>query len=95
MSQRFNSQERLEILRAVDIQRHWHSLDEKRICILCEKIITGRQIEIRGRPGHYSLHCPTEDCPAAFSQWHLVRLPANKEFSFFPMEQEDFRFRDC
>ena|SRR6266513_1671724 len=92
MSQKFNSQERLEILRGVDVQRHWSSLDEKRVCVICEKIITGRQIEIRGGPDHYSLHCPTEDCPAAFSQWHLVRLPADKEFSFFPIEEGNFPF---
>jgi hypothetical protein len=87
MSQEFDPQERLEILRAVDLERHWYSLDEKRVCVICEKIISGREIEIRGSAENYTLHCPTEGCPANFSHWDLFRLPAGEgEFPFFPIK---------
>jgi len=93
MSQEFDPQERLGILRAADLERHWYSLDEKRVCIICEKIISGREIEIRGSAGIYTLHCPTEGCPANFSHWRLFRLPAAEgEFSFFPIEPGNFPF---
>lgn len=93
MSPEFDSQERLEILRAADLERHWYSLDEKRVCGICEKIISGREIEIRGSAGDYTLHCPTDGCPANFSHWRLFRLPAAVgEFSFFPIEEGNFPF---
>jgi len=93
MWQEFDSQERLEILRAADLERHWYSLDEKRVCGICKKIISGREIEIRGSAGNYTLHCPTEGCPSTSSHWHLFRLSAGEgEFSFFPIEQGNFPF---
>lgn len=75
MQKRLDTQERLEILRTTDNYRRWYSLDDKRVCAVCEKIISGRQIEIRGGPEHYTLHCPTPDCPSNFSHWYLYRLP--------------------
>ena len=71
MEKRLNSQDRLDILRKVDNYRRWYSLDDKRVCAVCEKIISGRQIEIRGGPQDYSLHCPTPGCPSNFSHWFL------------------------
>ena len=93
MSQEFESEKHLEILCAADLERRWYALDEKRVCVICGKIISGRQIEIRGEAGSYSLHCPTRGCPATFSHWHLFRLPAaDGEFSFFPVEEGNFPF---
>jgi hypothetical protein len=36
--------EKLEILQRLDQFRLWYSLDEKRYCLVCGNIITGREI---------------------------------------------------
>src|SRR6476646_9203009 len=52
-------EEKLAILQAADLRRKWHSLDDQRVCVLCDRTITGRQIEVRRDPGGtFSLHCP-------------------------------------
>ncbi len=90
MSEELDFVGRLEILRAADFERHWYSLDEKRVCGLCGKIISGREIEIRGSAGQHTLHCPTHGCPATFSHWRLFHLPsAEDQPSLFP---NDFSF---
>lgn len=63
-------EEKLAILQAADPRRKWYSLDDQRVCVLCDRAITGRQIEItRGPAGVYSLHCPTPGCPSVPSDW--------------------------
>lgn len=63
-------QDRLEILQAADRQRKWTSLDDRRICTRCNKLIIGRQIEIqRDQRGRFLLHCPTPDCTATAADW--------------------------
>ena len=63
-------EEKLAILQASDLRRKWHSLDDQRVCVLCDRMITGRQIEVRREAGGtFSLHCPTEDCPSLPSDW--------------------------
>jgi hypothetical protein len=62
--------ERLLILRALDQLRAWSSLDDERVCILCDKKFSGRQVAIRrNRSGQYEAHCPTGGCNAGPSQW--------------------------
>ena len=63
--------ERLLILRAADQVRTWASLDDKRVCILCDKEFSGRQVGIiRTRGGRrFQVRCPTEGCTAGPSQW--------------------------
>ena len=41
-------EQRLDILRAADDDRTWHSLDDKRVCAVCDRIFSGRQVEING-----------------------------------------------
>ena len=63
-------EEKLAVLRAIDLRRKWHSLDDHRICVLCDRTITGRQIEVvREGGGTYSVHCPTPGCPSVPSDW--------------------------
>jgi hypothetical protein len=63
-------EEKLAILRATDSRRKWMSLDDQRVCVLCDRVISGRQIEVaRELNGTYSVHCPTPDCPALASDW--------------------------
>ncbi len=45
---RLSDNEQLEMLRRLDQFRTWHSLDEKRYCLVCGKVITGRQIQVAG-----------------------------------------------
>jgi hypothetical protein len=62
--------DRLSILRGEDRFRSWNSLDDQRLCIICERKFNGRQVEIRSIPnGKYELHCPTEGCDSGPHQW--------------------------
>jgi hypothetical protein len=63
-------EEKLAVLRATDSRRKWVSLDDQRVCVLCDRVITGRQIEVTpALDGSYAVHCPTPDCPALPSDW--------------------------
>jgi hypothetical protein len=63
-------EDKLAILRATDPRRKWVSLDDQRVCVLCDRVITGRQVEVvRSVDGTYSVHCPTPDCAAVPSDW--------------------------
>ena len=66
--------DKLEALRRLDQFRSWHSLDEKRYCLVCDKIITGRQIRVIGGTrgnGPLRLICPTERCHSISMDWVL------------------------
>jgi len=77
------SEERLALLRAADQLRHWSSLDDNRVCILCERKFNGRQVGIsRGRGGRVRLHCPTEGCNAGPSQWVYPGNPFVSEAAY-------------
>ena len=73
MHKHFDPEERLDILRRADGIRKWNSLDDKRICVICERVFTGRQIEIhQDHRGRYRLECPTERCPSFVAHWFYV-----------------------
>jgi hypothetical protein len=66
--------DKLEVLCRLDQFRHWRSLDEKRYCLVCGKIITGRQIQMSGGTrgdGAQTLNCPTERCNSIPMDWVL------------------------
>jgi hypothetical protein len=66
--------DKLEALRRLDQFRQWRSLDEKRFCLVCGKIITGRQIQVTGGTrgdGPLRLSCPTERCNSIPMDWVL------------------------
>lgn len=65
---------KLDALRRLDQFRQWHSLDEKRYCLVCGKIINGQQIQVAGgTPGNgpLRLRCPTERCNSIPMDWVL------------------------
>ena len=71
---RLSDQEKLDVLRRLDQFRHWGSLEEKRYCLVCAKIITGRQIHVAGGTrgnGPLRLNCPTERCNSIPMDWVL------------------------
>ncbi len=71
---KLSDEEKLEALRRLDQFRQWHSLDEKRYCLVCGNLITGRQIRVSGGTrgnGPLRLSCPTERCNSIPMDWVL------------------------
>jgi hypothetical protein len=71
---RLSDADKLEALQRLDQFRQWRSLDEKRYCLACDKIITGRQIQVAGGTrgnGPLRLSCPTERCNSIPMDWAL------------------------
>jgi hypothetical protein len=68
--------DRLSVLRAEDRFRTWSSLDDERLCIICKRKFTGRQVEIR-RFGNrkFELRCPTEGCNSRPHLWIYRTTP--------------------
>jgi hypothetical protein len=66
--------DKLDALQRLDQFRQWRSLDDKRYCLVCGKIITGRQIQVAGVThgnGQLRLSCPTEQCNSIPMDWVL------------------------
>jgi hypothetical protein len=64
------SEDRLSALRAEDHFKIWKSLEDERVCILCEKKFNGHEVEITWfAQGRYELHCPTKECNSGPHQW--------------------------
>ena len=66
--------EKLEALRRLDQFRRWDSLDQKRYCLVCGKLITGRNIQVSGGirgNGPLRLSCPTKGCNSIPMDWVL------------------------
>jgi len=64
--------DKLDILRRLDRYRKWHSLDEKRYCLACGRIIEGRDILVVGGTrgtGPLRLICPTGNCHSIPMDW--------------------------
>ncbi|MEO8440531.1 MAG: hypothetical protein ABI540_09965 [Spartobacteria bacterium] len=62
--------EKLSVLQESDPVRQWHSLDDKRVCVLCDRVISGRMIDVwQDDRGGFHLHCPTAGCPALPRDW--------------------------
>jgi hypothetical protein len=66
--------DKLQVLQRLDQFRKWQSLDEKRYCLGCSKIITGRDIYVVGGTrgtGPLRLICPTRGCHSIPMDWVL------------------------
>jgi len=64
--------DKLVALQHLDQFREWRSLDEKRYCLVCGKIITGRQIQVAGGTsgnGPLRLSCSTGGCNSIPMDW--------------------------
>ncbi len=70
--------EKLTVLQEADSLRKWHSLDDRRVCVLCNRLISGRMIDIwRDRRGGFRLHCPSPGCDATPRDWFYHGPTAN------------------
>ena len=68
--------DRLSALRAEDRFRKWTSLDDERLCIICKRKFTGRQVEIHRLANRkFELHCPTEGCNSRPHLWVSSATP--------------------
>ena len=66
--------DKLDLLRRLDQFRRWHSLDDKRYCLVCGRIITGHQIQVAGGTrgnGALRLSCPSDRCNSIPMDWVL------------------------
>ena len=71
---KLSDEEKLEVLRRLDQFRKWYSIEEKRYCLVCGKLISGRQIQVTGGTrgnGPLRLSCPTERCNSIPMDWVL------------------------
>jgi hypothetical protein len=71
---KLSDEEKLEVLRRLDQFRQWHSLEEKRYCLVCGTLISGQQIQVGGGTrgnGPQRLSCPTEKCNSIPMDWVL------------------------
>ena len=69
-----SDENKLQVLRQLDQFRQWHSLDDKRYCLVCGDLIAGRQIHVDGGTrgdGPLRLSCPTEKCNSIPMDWVL------------------------
>jgi hypothetical protein len=74
LSSTLSDEEKLDVLRRLDQFRQWHSLDQKRYCLVCGEMITGREIQmIESACGETPLRvvCPTKHCDANPIEWVL------------------------
>ena len=91
MQTHFPPEERLAILKAADSARKWYSLDDKRVCVICDRVFTGRQIDIQSdRKGRYFLACPTPTCPSNISHWFLCEVSPARYRESVDREQPEY-----
>lgn len=71
---KLSDEDKLDVLRLLDQFRQWNSLEEKRYCLVCGTLISGRQIQVGGGTrgnGPLRLNCPTEKCNSIPMDWVL------------------------
>ncbi len=70
-------EEKLDVLREGDSAHGWKSLDDRRLCMVCDRTFSGRQVVVTGCPdgGATALHCPTEGCAGTPREWVLPGDP--------------------
>ncbi len=70
MNKRIMLDEKLAVLQEADTFRKWYSLDDGRVCVLCDRVISGRMIDVwQDKRGIFHFHCPTPGCTASPRDW--------------------------
>src|ERR1043166_7134667 len=70
----FADADKLQVLRHLDRYRTWRSLDEKRYCLACGRIINGHDIQVVGGTrgtGPLRVVCPTRGCHSIPMDWGI------------------------
>jgi len=87
---KLSGRDKLEVLQRLDRFRRWKSLDEKRYCLVCSNIITGREIEVVGGTrgtGPLRIICPTPGCHSISMDWVLPTDEVLAKMSALQTEQ--------
>jgi hypothetical protein len=71
--------DKLSILQANDHFRDWHTLDDERICVLCDRKFTGHDVQVSTVDGEVELRCPTAHCKSRVHQWAYPGNPLVNE----------------
>jgi len=69
---KLSDDDKLEALQRLDQFRKWSSLEEKRYCLVCSSIITGRDIQVIGGTrgmGPLRMICPSDGCHSIPMDW--------------------------
>lgn len=53
---------KLHLLQEHDLERHWISLKDQRVCLLCGEEFTGHEIRVRLQAGRPRFFCPNPLC---------------------------------
>jgi hypothetical protein len=80
------------LLRRLDRERRWESLDDRRVCLHCRTDFSGRQIDVVGGTrelGRLRLLCPTENCPSTPNDWILPqkKIAARESIDLYEVER--------
>ena len=84
--------DKLAVLRRLDRYREWQSLDDKRYCLVCAKVIKGHDIQVVGGTrgtGPLRLICLTPGCHSIPMDWVL---PTDEVLARMSMLQNQQRF---
>ena len=73
---------KLDVLRASDHFRKWKSLNDERICVLCERKFSGHEVIVTPLGREYKLHCPTHNCHSGIHQWVYPGNPLMSESAY-------------
>jgi hypothetical protein len=75
--------DKLTVLRREDHSRDWQSLDDERVCLLCGRSFTGRDVVVvTGDGDHSELHCSTPGCQSHPHQWVYPGNPLTDEKAY-------------
>jgi len=80
---RLTPEGKLDLLRELHPQGKWTSLDDSCYCTACQRLITGRQIEVvNGANGiaHFRLQCPSTTCQSTPPEW--IKPITSRDVSF-------------
>ncbi len=75
------STDKLTVLRANDHFRDWHTLDDERVCALCDRKFTGHDVVVSNGSEEVQLRCPTPNCQSKVHQWLYPTNPLTSEKS--------------
>jgi hypothetical protein len=77
---RLSAEAKLNLLRQLDRWRQWQSLDDRRLCLGCGRLISGHEIEaIQAKEGGLmEVRCPTQGCQSIPLDWILPN-PQDRE----------------
>ena len=75
------SMDKLTVLQANDHFRDWHTLDDERVCALCDRKFNGHDVVVSNATEEVRLRCPTPNCQSGVQHWVYPANPLSSEKS--------------